>query len=38
MTQYGANLALIRGVAESLPFRDRAFDRVLLDSAIDHLG
>jgi SAM-dependent methyltransferase len=38
MTEFGAQLVLIRGVAETLPFRDRTFDRVLLDSAIDHLG
>ncbi|HTD58417.1 MAG TPA: class I SAM-dependent methyltransferase, partial [Solirubrobacteraceae bacterium] len=38
MVEYGAKLALVRGVAETLPFRDHTFDRVLLDSAIDHLG
>lgn len=38
MAELGARLTLIRGVAETLPFRDRTFDRVLLDSAIDHLG
>jgi ubiquinone/menaquinone biosynthesis C-methylase UbiE len=38
MTEYGAQVVLIRGVAETLPFRDHTFDRVLLDSAIDHLG
>jgi ubiquinone/menaquinone biosynthesis C-methylase UbiE len=38
MTEYGARLKLVRGVAETLPFRDHTFDRVLLDSAIDHLG
>lgn len=38
MTAYGAQLALIRGVAETLPFDDGVFDRVLLDAAIDHLS
>jgi SAM-dependent methyltransferase len=38
MSEFGATVTLIRGVAETLPFRDRTFDRVLLDSAIDHLG
>lgn len=38
MTAHGAHLALIRGVAETLPFGDAAFDRVLLDAAIDHLS
>ncbi len=38
IAEYGARVVLIRGVAETLPFRDRTFDRVLLDSAIDHLG
>ena len=38
MIEHGATLTLVRGVAEALPFRDRTFDRVLLDSAIDHLG
>lgn len=38
MAEHGATLFLIRGIAETLPFRDHAFDRVLLDSAIDHLG
>ncbi len=38
MAEFGATLTLIRGVAETLPFPDHTFDRVLLDSAIDHLG
>jgi SAM-dependent methyltransferase len=38
MIEHGAHLELIRGVAETLPFADHTFDRVLLDSAIDHLG
>jgi SAM-dependent methyltransferase len=35
---HGAAVVLVRGVAEGLPFRSHTFDRVLLDSAIDHLG
>jgi SAM-dependent methyltransferase len=35
---HGATVVLVRGVAEGLPFRSHTFDRVLLDSAIDHLG
>lgn len=38
MDQYGARITLIRGVAETLPFRAQSFDRVLLHSAIDHLA
>ena len=38
MAEYGASITLIRGIAETLPFADQQFDRVLLDSAIDHLG
>lgn len=38
MDQQGARITLIRGVAETLPFRAQRFDRVLLDSAIDHLA
>ena len=38
MDEYGAHVALIRGVAETLPLRARCFDRVLIDSAIDHLA
>jgi SAM-dependent methyltransferase len=38
MAEYGARLTFVRGVGETLPFRDHSFDRVLLDSAIDHLG
>lgn len=38
MTAHGARLDLIRGVAETLPFGDAVFDRVLLDAAIDHLS
>lgn len=38
MEEYGARITLIRGVAETLPFRDQTFDRVLIDSAVDHLA
>ncbi len=38
MDREGARITLIRGVAEALPFRAQRFDRVLLDSAIDHLA
>jgi ubiquinone/menaquinone biosynthesis C-methylase UbiE len=37
-TEYGAALTLVRGVAETLPFRGATFDRVLCDSAIDHVA
>jgi len=32
----GARLTFVRGIAETLPFRDGTFDRVLCESAIDH--
>ena len=38
MGEYGAHLTLVRGIAESLPFRDGTFDRVLCESAIDHFA
>jgi ubiquinone/menaquinone biosynthesis C-methylase UbiE len=38
IAEQGARVALVRGVAETLPFADGTFDRVLIDSAIDHLG
>lgn len=38
IAEHGAGVTLVRGVAETLPFADRTFDRVLIDSAIDHLG
>lgn len=38
IAEYGARVTLIRGVAETLPFGDGSFDRVLIDSAIDHLS
>jgi SAM-dependent methyltransferase len=34
----GLSIPLVRGVAEAAPFRDGAFDRVLCDSALDHLA
>ncbi len=34
----GLTIPLVRGVAEALPFRDGALDRVLCDSALDHLA
>src|SRR5215813_660382 len=36
--EIGVRLTLVRGIAETLPFRDRTFDRVLCESAIDHLA
>ncbi|MGH7787636.1 MAG: class I SAM-dependent methyltransferase, partial [Candidatus Binatia bacterium] len=38
MREHGAALELVRGVCETLPFRDASFDRVLCDSAIDHFA
>jgi SAM-dependent methyltransferase len=38
MAEHGATVTLIRGIAETLPFPDHAFDRVLCDSALDHLA
>jgi SAM-dependent methyltransferase len=38
ISEHGARVTLVRGVAETLPFADHSFDRVLIDSAIDHLG
>lgn len=34
----GAQVTLVRGIAETLPFRDDTFDRVLCHSAIDHVA
>ncbi len=31
-------VGVVRGIAETLPFRDGTFDRVLIDSAIDHVA
>ncbi len=38
IAEYGARVHLVRGIAETLPFPDATFDRVLIDSAIDHLA
>ncbi|MGH7789315.1 MAG: methyltransferase domain-containing protein [Candidatus Binatia bacterium] len=38
IAEHGARVALVRGIAETLPFPAQTFDRVLLDSAIDHLA
>lgn len=38
MRQYTSNFGLIRGIAETLPFPDHTFDRVLCHSAIDHFA
>src|SRR5262249_43346520 len=34
----GVVVPLVRGVAEAAPFRDSSFERVLCDSALDHLA
>lgn len=38
MANFGVTLRLVRGIAEDLPYADHTFDRVLIDSAIDHLS
>src|SRR4030095_15172504 len=38
MQERGAQMMLVRGIAETLPFRDGVFDRVLCHSAIDHVA
>ncbi len=38
MAQFDVRFALVRGIAETLPFPDGTFDRVLIDSALDHLA
>jgi SAM-dependent methyltransferase len=38
MAEYGARITLVRGISETLPFRDHTFDRVLCESAIDHFA
>ncbi|HJQ84983.1 MAG TPA: class I SAM-dependent methyltransferase, partial [Candidatus Binatia bacterium] len=38
MAEFGAQIELVRGIAETLPFADGTFDRVLIESAIDHLA
>jgi len=35
--EHGVRFPLVCGVAETLPFADRAFDRVLCESVIDHV-
>lgn len=34
----GVAVTLVRGIAEALPFADQTFDRVLCDTALDHLA
>jgi SAM-dependent methyltransferase len=36
--EYGVCFPLLRGIAETLPFPDGTFDRVLCESAIDHVA
>lgn len=38
MAFHGTTVHLVRGIAETLPFPDHVFDRVLCDSALDHLA
>ena len=38
MASRGVHLHLVRGIAEALPYPDHYFDRVLIDSAMDHLA
>jgi ubiquinone/menaquinone biosynthesis C-methylase UbiE len=38
IAEHQAKVTLVRGIAETLPFRDRSFDRVLCESSIDHLA
>lgn len=38
MSQHGTHFNLVRGIAETLPFSDGLFDRVLCHSALDHLA
>jgi len=35
--EYGVRFPLVCGIGEALPFPDRSFDRVLCESAIDHV-
>jgi len=37
-SDFGVTLHLVRGIAEALPYPDQSFDRVLIDSAMDHLA
>lgn len=38
VAEYGVQVRLVRGIAETLPFPDATFDRVVCDSALDHLA
>lgn len=38
MVEFGVQLHWVRGIAETLPYPDHTFDRVLIDAAIDHLA
>lgn len=38
MQRQGTQFTLVRGIAETLPFRDASFDRVLCHGAIDHVA
>src|SRR5262249_14359965 len=38
MAEYGARLTFVRGIAETLPFPDATFERVLCESSIDHFA
>jgi len=38
MQEQGTHFTLVRGIAETLPFRDASFDRVLCHGAIDHVA
>jgi ubiquinone/menaquinone biosynthesis C-methylase UbiE len=38
MVERGVHVHLVRGIAEALPYPDHHFDRVLIDSAMDHLA
>ena len=38
VVERGVRAALVRGIGETLPFRDGSFDRVLCESAIDHFA
>lgn len=38
MAEHRVHLHLVRGIAEALPYPDHTFDRVLIDSAMDHLA
>jgi SAM-dependent methyltransferase len=34
----GVRVTMVRGIAERLPFADRVFDRILVESALDHIA